>query len=213
MTATGQLKPLEDVLQDFDTFLGRERISPLELPVYQQKGSEQLTAFYEQRADSFTKSQKPELNFSYQDVYLDEAHLTGMLDVVDINATEKTMSVTDYKTGKPIKDGITKTEFDKIKLHKYKQQLLFYKLLVENSRDYSAYTVTSGCLSFIEPTASGEVVETRIEYTTEDLDRLKSLIEKIWTKIVNLDLPDISGYEESYKGILAFEQDLIDGVV
>jgi len=213
MAATGQQKPLEDVLKDFEGFLARERMTPAELQQYTQKGSEQLTAFLAQRYNSFTQSQKPELNFSYQDVHVGEAHLTGMLDVANINKAEKTMGVTDYKTGKPIKDGLTKTEFDKIKLHKYKQQLLFYKLLVENSRDYGSYTVTSGCLSFIEPTVTGEIVDTTIDYQPEEIERLKILIARVWEKITTLDLPDISAYEESYKGILAFEQDLIDGVI
>jgi DNA helicase-2/ATP-dependent DNA helicase PcrA len=213
MTATGQQKPLEDVLHDFETFLARERLSPAELQQYTQKGSEQLTTFLAQRADTFTQNQKPELNFSYQDVHVGDAHLTGMLDVVDIYKTEKTMHVTDYKTGKPIKDGVTKTEFEKIKLHKYKQQLLFYKLLVENSRDYRNFTVTSGCLSFVEPTTTGEIVDTTIQYEPEELERLKLLIDKVWQKIISLDLPDIGEYEQSYKGILKFEQDLIDGLI
>lgn len=213
MAATGQQKPLEDVLHDFETFLARERMTPDELQKYTQKGSEQLTAFLQERASTFSQIQKPELNFSYQDVHVGDAHLTGMLDVANIYKTEKTMTVTDYKTGKPIKNGVAVTEYDKIKLHKYKQQLLFYKLLVEHSRDYSNYTVTHGCLSFVEPTAAGEIVDTTISYEPEEIERLKLLIDRVWQKITTLDLPNISQYDQSYKGILAFEQDLIDGVI
>ena len=73
--------------------------------------------------------------------------------------------------------------------------------------------MTTGCLSFIEPTAAGEIVDTTISYEAEELERLRTLIGVVWEKITTLNLPDISGYEQSYKGILAFEQDLIDGVI
>jgi len=35
----------------------------------------------------------------------------------------------------------------------------------------------------------------------------------VWQRIITLDLPDISKYEQSFKGILAFEQDLVDNTI
>lgn len=206
-------KPLEDVLQDFETNLTQQRMTPLDFQTYLHKGSEQLTAYLEAPSTTFTKSQKSELNFSGQEVYLDEAHLTGMIDVADINKEVRVITVCDYKTGKPIVGGKARTEYEKIKLHKYRQQLMFYKLLIENSRDYNFYTVPGGSLAFVEPSQSGtiEIYETTFE--REEVERFKLLIGKVWQHITALNLPDTSGYDQNYKGLLAFEEDLLNDLV
>jgi len=213
VAATGEQKPLEDVLRDFETNLISERLNPLDYTTYHQKGSEQLQAYLAAKYDSFSPTQKSELNFSGQEVFLDDAHLTGMIDVVDINKAERTMTVTDYKTGKAVASWKAITDYDKIKLHKYRQQLLFYKLLVERSRDYSNFTVTLGCLEFVEPTRSNEIHSLELTFEREELERFALLIGKVWHHITNLDLPDTSHYEPTYKGLLAFEQDLLDGII
>ena len=210
LVATGEHKPLEDVLHDFETNLTAERLNPLDFATYHQKGSDQLQTYLAARADTFTKNQKTELNFSGQEVYLEDAHLTGMIDLADIDKEARTMIVTDYKTGKAVTSWKAIAEYDKIKLHKYRQQLLFYKLLVERSRDYSNYTVTEGCLDFVEPNRSNEISSLRLAFDPEELERFKLLIGKVWQHITTLDLPDTSHYEPTYKGLLQFEQDLLD---
>jgi hypothetical protein len=121
--------------------------------------------------------------------------------------------VTDYKTGSPSCNWSGKTEYEKIKLHKYKQQLLFYKLLVEHSRDYRGYTVDTGILQFVEPNRSGDIISLESILGNDDLAHFTQLIEAVWKRIISLDLPDISSYEVTLKGILKFEQDLIDNTV
>jgi len=206
-------KPLEDILHDFEQALQKERLSKDDFQLFLQKGSEQLRAFLDARYNDFNEQQKAELNFSHQDAHIEDAHLTGMIDVAEIDPKAKTMIVTDYKTGKPIKDGQARTDYEKIKLHKYTQQVMFYKLMVEHSRDYRGYKVTGGVLSFIEPTKNGEVCQTHISYQSEELERFKKLLLAVWQRITSLDLPDTSAYDQSYKGIVAFEQDLLEGTI
>ena len=213
LVAHGEQKPLEDVLHDFETNLKNERLNPLDFATYHQKGSEQLHIFLAQKYDTFKTTQKSELNFSSQEVYLDNAHLTGMIDVANIDKQNRTMTVTDYKTGKAVVDWKAYAEYDKIKLHKYRQQLLFYKLLVERSRDYSTYTVTEGFLDFVEPTRDGNIVSLSLDFERDELERFKLLVCKVWEHITTLDLPDTSHYEPTYKGLLQFEQDLLDGTL
>ena len=88
---------------------------------------------------------------------------------------------------------------------------MFYKLLVERSRDYGAFTVGTGALEFIEPTKAGKSISLELNYEDSELDRLQALIDIVWDHIVRLDLPDVTTYDNSIKGILAFEQDLLDG--
>jgi DNA helicase-2/ATP-dependent DNA helicase PcrA len=210
LVAHGERKPIEDVLHDFEVNLIAERLNPLDHTTYLQKGSEQLQTFLAAKYDTFSLTQKSELNFSSQEVFLGDAHLTGMIDVADLDKQNKTMTVVDYKTGKAVTSWKSFAEYDKIKLHKYRQQLLFYKLMVERSRDYSSYTVTQGLLSFVEPSRSNDIATLSLDFDKEELDRFADLVGKVWQHIVELNLPDTSHYEPTYKGLMAFEQDLLD---
>jgi DNA helicase-2/ATP-dependent DNA helicase PcrA len=210
VAATKSQRPVEDVLRDFEQNLREQHLSESDFATYFQKGSDALHVFLSEKYDTFTTTQKVELNFAGQQVMIGDAHLTGSLDLVDIDTGDKTIIVSDYKTGKASTSWTGKTDYEKIKLHKYKQQLMFYKLLVEHSRDYNQYTVTNGCLQFVEPTSRGDILSLEACATADELETFRKLIEVIWRKIITLDLPDTSAYDPSYKGMLAFEQVLID---
>lgn len=205
----GQRQAVEDILRNFETSLAEHHLSESDFEKYLQKGSEDLHAFLGARYNTFKASQRAELNFKSQHVVVGDARLSGALDLVDI-APDKSVVVTDYKTGKPLRTWTGKTDYEKIKLHKYKQQLMFYKLLIENARDFRGHTVTSGVLQFIEPTSVGNIIELEATFTTEELQDFTQLINAVWKRIITLDLPDISEYDNSLKGILAFEHDLVD---
>lgn len=209
LIATGEHKPLEDILHDFEANLTKERLDALDYATYLQKGSEQLQAYLTERSHTFVSTQKAELDFRSQEVVVDDARLTGLIDVVNLNTEAKQVVVSDYKTGKPIVGGKATTDYEKVKLHKYRQQLMFYKLLVEASRDYHTYEVTKGCLEFIEPSTSGAIECMEFTFDKDEMERFKRLIGVVWRHIVTLDLPDISNFEQSYKGLLAFEEALL----
>lgn len=208
LAATGKHRPIEDILHDFEENLRGQHLAQADFEAFLQKGSDTLSAFLEEKYITFTRSQKTELNFASQGVHLGNARLTGSLDLVDIR--DDTIIVTDYKTGKPTRSWVGRTDYEKIKLHHYKQQLMFYNLLTANSRDYRKYTFEKGVLQFVEPTIAGEIVAIEATFTREELEQFAHLIERVWQHIVTLDLPDVSNFEPSYKGILAFEQSLID---
>lgn len=208
LVATGERRPLEDVLGDFVHELERRRLSEEEFSLFSKKGSESLTAFLAAKYPSFTRTQRTELNFANQGVYVGEAHLTGSMDLVDI--ADNTITVTDYKTGKPSSSWKGSTDYEKIKLHKYKQQLMFYQLLCEHSRDYSKYEFAGGILQFVEPDSSGAITALEEQFSDEELTRFTTLIAAVWHCIRTLDFPDSSQFEPNYKGVLAFEQYLID---
>lgn len=208
LAATGKHRPLEDILHDFEENLQSQFLSAHDLDHYLQKGSDILSQYLEARTDSFSTTQKTELNFAGQSVRLGEAKLTGSLDLVDFN--ENSIVVTDYKTSKATSSWQGRTDYEKIKLHKYRQQLMFYQLLISNSRDYHRYTVEKAVVQFVEPTPRGEIVALEATFSNDDLYRFAQLIQRVWQRITTFDLPDISVYEPTYKGILAFEADLLD---
>jgi len=209
LTKNGQHQPVEDILHNFEIELTDKYLSKADFDNYLQKGSDNLQVFLSAVYDTFTPTQKVELDFANQHVIVGEAHLTGKLDLVDIDE-HKVMTVSDYKTGKPSRSWTGKSDYEKIKLHNYKIQLMFYKLLVENSRDWHGHKVESGVLQYIEPTPIGDIIKLTTEFDPTEQERLSTLINAVWKHIVNLDMPNISKYDQSLKGILAFEQDLID---
>ncbi len=207
---SGDRRPIEDILGDFERLLKAEQLAERDYDDYLQRGSEALSAFLGERYTSFNSSQRTEVGFGTQQVMVGEAHLTGALDLVDINDQEKTIVVTDYKTGKPSRDWKGTGDYEKIKLHKYRQQLMFYQLMVENSRDYSKYQFEQGVLSFVEPDPAGQIHQLSDSFSQQELGEFKQLIAAVWKQITNLELPDTQKYSSDYKGMLDFEADLID---
>lgn len=208
VAVSGELRPIEDILGDFQHELEAQHLSSEDTAIYAKRGIDNLRQFFGAYYQTFTPSQKSELSFAGQGVVVGKAKLTGSLDLLDI--TDKTITVTDYKTGKPSRDWKGASDFEKIKLHKYKQQLLFYQLLCEHSRDYRTYTFGGGILQFVEPTPSGEFCALDYQFSDDEKDQFMKLIDAVWHHITTLDLPDISQFEPNYKGVLAFEQWLVD---
>lgn len=212
--ADGKLPDHAVLLDYFTGQLRQQHLPKRDFQDLNEQGRAALSAFLTARAGDFTPTQLAELNFAGQGVVVGQARLTGALDLADIDPEEKTIFVTDYKTGKPAPTWRGRTEYEKIKLHKYRQQLLFYQLLVTQSRDYSGYTFTGGRLQFVEPDPqTGEILALEEQFSSEELAEFTRLIDIVWQRIMRLDLPDISGYSADYKGMVAFERDLLEGVI
>jgi len=206
--ATGEKRPIEDIVGDFNRELANQHLSEEDFTTYSKKGADSLNAFLHTHYTTFSATQQTERNFANQGVVIGKARLTGSLDLID--TSDETITVTDYKTGKPSSSWQGKTDYEKLKLHKYKQQLMFYQLLIQNARDYRRYSYNRGVLQFVEPDIRGTIHALELTSTPDDLHRFTLLIEAIWQRIITLDFPDTSAYDSSYKGVLAFEQWLID---
>jgi DNA helicase-2/ATP-dependent DNA helicase PcrA len=205
-----KVPPLKEMLDWFDEYLRRERLSRNEFKLYRARGEHSLSAFYEKKKIAWNEKDKTEVNFKDQGVLIGEAHITGKIDrIVDMDAG--IFEVHDYKTGKAKEEWQGKDDFEKIKLHEYERQLIFYKLLVEHSRDYGRYKVERGVLEFVEPLKGDMVVDLALDIEPEKVERTKMLIEKVFAHIMNLDFPDVSRYSSDLKGILEFEEDLLSG--
>lgn len=205
---SGSRRPIEDILHQFEDILTDQHLAEQDHQFYLKRGLDSLTKFLEVNYAGFAKTQKTELGFSNQGVTVQGARLTGKIDLVDIS--NKSIVVTDYKTGAPAATWKGKSEYDKIKLHKYRQQLMFYQLLVQHSRDYAKYDFNGGVLQFVEPNSKGDICQLDAQFTREELADFSRLISAVWQSIMTLDLPDSTDYSPSLKGILAFEQALID---
>lgn len=210
MRSTGSLQPEEDILHEFEKNLDKQELTDNERRDFLQRGSDALSAFLKTHHDNFTKDQFAELNFAHQDVMVGDARLTGKLDVVTFNKDTLTASVTDYKTGGTLTSWEKGLDYQKIKAHKYRQQLLFYKLLIENSRDWRNYTMHEGILQFVEPNSAGQIVDLQLQdIDKEEVERFSRLISIIWNHIQELSFPDTTQYDQTIAGIRKFEDDLL----
>lgn len=213
----GILATEEEVIQWFLEYLRRERLSNADFDQYAERGTEALQVFYKEKIVDFKATDTSEVNFKDRGVVLSlnglEAHLTGKIDRC-VELSSGRLQVIDYKTGKPKSEWKAKTEYDTIKLYEYERQLLFYHLLIENSRDLSQkYAFGKGTLQFVEPMKNGKVAELSLEEDKEKKERVEKLSVIVYNKIKNLDFPNIEGYTKDIEGIKQFEEDLLEGKV
>ena len=73
--------------------------------------------------------------------------------------------------------------------------------------------INEGVIEFLTPDESGKIVNHRIEFEDQDVEKMKLLIKIIWQKIINLDIIDTSKYDNSLKGMIQLEDDLIAGKI
>jgi len=208
LKAENCLPEQKDFLDWFIVFLKKERLSKIDYDYYVGKGCSDLAVYFEAKKDSFNPKDFVEFNFKEQGVIVDGAHLSGKIDrIIDLGMGQ--CEVLDYKTGKPLMSWQESDPYKKKKTINYERQLLYYKLLVENSRDFSGkFKVLKGKLDFLEP-KGGKVITLEKDINDEDVSRLEKLIGVVYKKIMDLDFPDISKYSKDNQGILDFEEDLL----
>jgi DNA helicase II / ATP-dependent DNA helicase PcrA len=209
----GVLPGVERVLEYFESTIKNQRLSKIDEQNAIGKGREALAEFYVQKQHEFNLTHDIELDFGNQNVRVGDAHITGKLDQVWYNNDKTEAVVVDLKTGKSF-DSWRGGDIDLQKLDRYRRQLVFYRLLVENSRSFGGLKVEQGALLFVEPDKKDRnLVKTlSLEITEQDANEMRKLVRAVWQKIQNLDFPDTSGYEKSNKGIQQFIQDLIEEV-
>lgn len=101
-----------------------------------------------------------------------------------------------------------------MKKWKYKLQLCFYAVLFELSPRWSGFQNNEYSLVFVEQDRKTGQFMTVTEYIQQgEIERTKSLIRAVSSRIHSLDFPDISAYSQDIAGIRQFEEDLIEGKV
>lgn len=206
--ASKKIPTLKNLLTLFETALQKTRISENEYEKYLKKGKKQLELFYERKAKNFIDSDLCEFDFRQQEVRIDNAKLTGKID--RLNFQDDKIHVIDYKTGKVIPSLEPSSINDKLKLLKYKNQIIFYKLLVENSINFgSKYEVDMGSLEFVDANES-ENIELIYPIEEREYERVQKLIPIVYNKIINLDFPSTEKYGQDYGGVLHFIEDLLN---
>ena len=201
----GEYPPLEKLLAFFDQALKKGRLPDLEEKKALARGHLFLKEFYARQKDYFLADDEVEVDFSREGVIIGGAHLTGKIDF--LRKEKDGYLIVDFKTGDSYSawNESKLSDYEKLKLHKYRQQLIVYQLLLAESKTYKGI-VKNVALSFVEDEKSKFLY---LDASEEEIIRVKKLIEAVYAKIIACDFVDISKYEKNFKGVLAFEEDLI----
>lgn len=208
----GEKPSLEHIVGIFDRTLSRARLPKDDDIRQRQRGHELLAQYYKNRSAFFTHKDQVEVDMKNEGVVLEGAHLTGKLDFLRIE--NKKLEIRDFKTGKAFNSwDRAKSDHEKIKLHNQKIQLIFYKILLENSNRFKEFPISALTLEYVEGDENRNIIELSLEPEIQDVERVKKLIGIVYKKIITLNFPAIESYSKDYKGILAFEEDLLSGKI
>lgn len=203
----GTLPQTAKVIEYFTNRMKAKKLTSDQLKVEAERGEIALAAYMASRGTIFKPGDKAEANFRSENVIIGDVRMAGKIDRMEIDKENKTIVVVDYKTGK----SFSKWAND-AKLHKYKQQLYCYKLLIENSQTYKDYTVAEGRLEFIEPNTDNQIVSLPLQFEAQELERTQKLLKAMWQHVQSLQFPDTQKYQPTIAGIKAFEEDLLGQV-
>jgi DNA helicase-2/ATP-dependent DNA helicase PcrA len=198
----------QEVLQQFRARLASQRLSPERSRLEMERGEHAMVQWLKERSHTIRPTDVAERSFRNDGIFIDEAHLSGQIDRLEIDKENKRITIIDYKTGKAYSSWKSDA-----KLHRYRLQLYLYKLLVEGSPAFRDYTVDKGRLEFIEPDDHGKLHQLELAYTDNEQQEALALLRAVWTHVKALSFPDITGYEPTLTGIKSFEKDLIEGTI
>jgi DNA helicase-2/ATP-dependent DNA helicase PcrA len=207
---TGSQLPIDELVTNFVQTLAKARLESDVEHRLSEFGERILTQYLHERYDSFRSEEFFEFDLGPRRLSLDGAQVTGKIDRIT-PLPDDTLRITDFKTGKPMLTWETKDSLRAMRLYHYKQQLTFYRLIVEESQAFGPQTkVSETALEYIQPDQSGELVEPLVFIPSdEDVARLRALTKAVWQHMCTLDFPDISKYDKTLKGIIQFEEDLL----
>lgn len=201
------------LVECFVDLLRRKHLRKADFSHYKARGSAAITRYFKEQGKDLLATDLVERGFNNEGVVVAGARLSGKIDKLRIRSGEA--SVTDFKTGKPAVKWEGRDQVEKLKLHRYRQQLLFYKLLVEGSASYHGKVqVTEGELAFIEANDQDKLVPPlKVTFEEKEISEFVQLIQAVWQHVMDLNFPDVSEYPTDIKGVLRFEEDLREGTI
>ncbi len=215
---TKQLATTEVVIDTFATLLRKQKLHPQDADVLLERGTRALTVFMKEKVSSFRTSDIPEMDFGREHVVIGtvldadgverEVCVTGKIDKV----SPESGSVHDYKTGKTISSLEDPDRDDEEKAFLYTNQLVFYKMLIEQSGASMKYpelrgvSIDTGTIDFVEPVSrksgivdvKSEVVSLSIALTDGDVTKLKKLICAVYARIMQLNFEIPAEIQQKY---------------
>ena len=195
---------LEAIVGAYRTSLREQRLSDADFSRYEPHGEQVLNALFVDKGFSLPPSGQAEVGI--QNIQLGSARLGGKIDHLVFDNGH--LVITDYKTGKPLTSFSTRDQTKVIKAWRHRTQLTFYALLCQLSGRFQNLSEVQARMLYIEADTAKDM-SLGFTPSQEDIDRLTRLIRTVWTRIMSLNLPDITNYSADMAGITAFENDLL----
>lgn len=207
LTTNTKVPSLKEINSEYTAQLKLYHLTSQEFKDQNEKGRQALEVYYKQNKDLLKAGDLSEISFHAEGVVINDAKLHGNIDKLIIDQDNMSLVIADYKTGAP-----HKSWEKKVTVHLNQNQLYFYKLLVNNSKKFKKYNATKAYLHFI---SSKEDIKNilMLDFDEAREEQIKQLITAVWQHINDLNFPDISVYPKSFKGLIAFEDDLIKGKI
>ncbi len=176
-----------------------------------EKGLDNLAIYLESRGDFLRQDQhfsevsfgKERLSFTIDGVTVP---ISGKIDHIAINQADKTITITDFKTGKYHNESWDSHP----SLYLYKLQLQFYKLLLESSVEYRNYQINSAVIDFVTPDDEGKVHQKELIFDEKSLQDMKRLATSVYQNIKQVNFPDTNDREKTLRSIKEFVAELLD---
>lgn len=132
------------------------------------------------------RSGKAEVNLAPEKIVIDGVPVTGKIDHLAIDDNTKTIEIYDFKTS-----GYHKEKWQShATLYKYMLQLLFYKLMLNNSPTYRKYKVTRAHILFVVPDKDGEVYDKVYDFDETEENTLLKLMKSVYKLVEDLGFMD-----------------------
>lgn len=177
------------LLSSFEKRLNLEILSPKDFKDSLEHGQNILNDYFENYSKDIQTNALLEYSFDRENIFIDEIPVRGKIDKIEFLDDKNNVNVVDYKTGQPTPE-------------KYKKgsdnwrQIIFYKLLCENSQRHH-FTVKSGEIDFIErDKKTGNFIKAKISITKEDLDQVKTELKSMYSELQDLSFLNTQGCGE-----------------
>ena len=130
---------------------------------------------------------KAEVDFSSERLVVDGVPISGKIDHIMIDKKTKTIEVFDYKTGSFHPESWKSHP----SLYVQMLQLLFYKMLINNSREYRNFKVTKGHILYVVKDRGDEKVhEKTYIYDEKDENTFMELLKAVYSQVKDLHFLD-----------------------
>ncbi len=178
----------EEMITDFEKMLWRNEDAFTEIQYKRRKelGQQILSDYYDKYIHTFNKIVAVELTIG--NMQISGVPVKGKLDKIEFEGTACT--VVDYKTGNPEyskKKELLPPSESEPDGGDYWRQMVFYKLLLDNSPHARAngWHMEKGLFDYIEKNDSGEYVRHIVPITDADVTTVKQQIKSVYEKIMN----------------------------
>ena len=178
-------KSKDEVLQTFEQSLKNERLPKSDYIWCLDNGNKILVEYCDQYKNSIKDDNECEHNFVNENIVYKNIPLTGKIDLIEKVENGK-INVIDFKTG-----NVDNKYKELSPSGDYYRQIVFYKLLLDLKND-SRLQYNQGIIDFVEKSKiKKSFIRKEINVTDDDLTKLKTQIEEIYQKILNLEFFEI----------------------